>query len=143
VRHGAVGWLVLGLLGCRTIGARPEPELSVDKLEVTFLSASRGQLDLGLRVQGGGTAVKAQWQLLLDGQPLGSGVQVLAQRLAEGGPSVVLLSAPLLTAHAARDQGWRTVTLEVAGELTVQRRLEERLQFTRRQQVLIRGAPTF
>ena len=143
MRSGAVGWLALALLGCRTIGAVPEPELTVDKLEVTFVSASRGQLELGLQVRGGGTAVKAQWQLLLDGQPLGSGVQLLGQRLAEGGPSVVLLSAPLLTTHSARDEGWRTVTLEVAGELTVQRGPEERLPFTGRKQVLIRGAPTF
>ena len=141
MRHGV--WLALALVGCRTIGALPEPELTVDKLEVTFITASRGQLELALKVRGGGTAVKAQWQLLLDGQPLSSGIQVLGQRLAEGGPSVVLLSAPLLTTHSARDEGWRTVTLEVAGELTVQRGLEQRLQFMSRKQVLIRGAPTF
>lgn len=139
-----VVWLGLFLLGCRTIGAAGAlPEITVDALEVSFTSASRGQLDVGLSVRGGGTAIKAQWQLLLDGQPLGSGVHVLAQTLAERAPSVVRLSAPLLTAHAARDEGWRTVTLEVLGELTVQRRLEERLPFSTRKQVLIRGAPKF
>jgi hypothetical protein len=117
--------------------------MTVSTLEVTFASSSRGQLELGLMVRGGGMATQAQWQLLLDGQPLGSGVQVLGQRLGEGGPSLVKLSAPLLTAHAARDEGWRNVTLEIAGELTVQRGLEERLPFSTRKQVLIRGAPKF
>lgn len=136
----AVGLL---LAGCRALGTAAEPEAIVDKLEVSFASASRGQLDFGLKVRGGGLATQAQWQLLLDGQPLGSGVQVLAQTLAERAPSVVLLTAPLLTTHAARDEGWRNVTLELSGELTVQRRLEERLQFTTRKHVLVRGAPRF
>ena len=131
------------LLSCRTIGVAGQSEATVDKLEVSFASASRGQLDLGLLVRGGGTAIRAQWQLLLDGQPLGSGVQVLAVRLAELAPSVVLLSAPLLTVHSARDEGWRTETLEISGELTVRRNLEERLPFVTRRQVLIRGAPKF
>ena len=141
----AVLGLVLLLAGCKTIGAGTvtESEAIVDKLDVSFVSATRGQLDFGLKVRGGGLATRAQWQLLLDGQPLGSGVQVLAQTLAERAPSVVLLTAPLLTAHTARDEGWRTVTLELSGELTVQRRLEERIQFTTRKQLLIRGAPRF
>ncbi|MBS1151403.1 MAG: hypothetical protein H6Q89_3101 [Myxococcaceae bacterium] len=141
--RGAALCLVVGLFGCRTIGAAPEAELRVDRLEVSFSSASRGQLELGLVVRGGGKATKAQWQLLLDGQPLGSGVCALAQQLAEQGPSKVALTAPLLATHTARDEGWRTVTLELSGELTVQRRLEERLQFSTRKQVLVRGAPKF
>ena len=133
----------LFLAACSTIPTAGQTELTVSTLDVTFTSSARGQLELGLMVRGGGMATQAQWQLLLDGQPLGSGVQVLGQRLGEGGPSLVKLSAPLLTAHAARDDGWRNVTLEIAGELTVQRRLEERLPFSTRKQVLIRGAPKF
>lgn len=135
----------LGLLlaGCRTLGSAGEAELVVSKLDVSFASSSRGQLEIGLTVRGGGLATRARWQLLLDGQPLGSGVQVLGQRLNEQAPTEVNLTAPLLTAHSARDEGWRNVTLEISGELTVQRRLEERLQFATRKQVLIRGAPKF
>jgi hypothetical protein len=143
VRRAALVCLALGLTGCRTFGEIPEPEVTVETLEVTFTSASRGTLDLGVKVRGGGEAIRAQWQLLLDGQPLGSGVSILAHTLADQAPTVVRLSAPLLTTHAARDEGWRTVTLEISGELTVQRRLEERLQFGTRKQVLIRGAPKF
>ncbi len=141
--RGAAVCLSLILLGCRTLGSAGEPELTVDSLEVSFGSASRGQLDFGLTVRGGGVALRTQWQVLIDGQPLGSGVYAVSQRLDERGPSAVKVSAPLLTVHSARDDGWRTVTLELSGELTVQRRLEERLQFATRRQVLIRGAPKF
>lgn len=136
------GWVfVLGLLACRTIVGAGEPEISVAKLEVAFPSGTKGELELGLKVQGGGRATRVQWQLLLDGQPLGSGVQLVAVPLEEQKGNVVAVKAPLLAPHAARDEGWRTVTLEVSGELTVVRRLEERLAFSLRKQVLLRGAP--
>lgn len=136
------GWaLVLCLVACRTIVGAGEPEISVSKLEVAFPSGTKGELDLGLKVQGGGRATRVQWQLLLDGQPLGSGVQLVAVPLEEQKGNVVAVKAPLLAPHAARDEGWRTVTLELSGELTVVRRLEERLAFSHRKQVLLRGAP--
>lgn len=136
--------LTWALAGCRTAGpAGGEQELTVDELEVSFSSANRGELQLGLKVRGGGTAIQAQWELLLDGHPLGSGISVLGQWLDPRRDSLVRLTAPLLTTHSARDEGWRTVTLELSGELTVQRRLEERLPFSTRKQVLVRGAPRF
>jgi len=135
--------LALMLTGCRTFSAAPEAEVTVETLEVSFTSPTRGQLELAFKVRGGGVATRAEWQLVLDGQPLGSGVHVLAQTLADQAPSVVSISAPLLNTHSARDEGWRTVTLELTGELTVKRGLSERLQFATRKQVLMRGAPRF
>ena len=135
--------VALLLLGCRTMGPGGEPELTVDVLDVSFASASRGKLDLALIVRGGGLARQAQWQLVIDGHPLGSGIQVLGVQLDERKPSAVLLTAPLLTTHSVRDEGWRTVTIELTGELMVQRPLEERLPFALRKQVLMRGAPRF
>ena len=136
------GWvLAASLLGCRSLVGAGEPELVVSKLEISFPTGTRGELELGLKVQGGGRATRVQWQLMLDGQPLGSGVQLVAVPLEDQKGSVVGLKAPLLVPHAARDDGWRTVTLELSGELTVQRRLEERMPFALRKQALIRGAP--
>lgn len=136
--------LVLVLLaGCRTLAGAPEPELAVEKLEVAFPTAARGELEVRLKVRGGGRAIKAQWQLFLDGQPLGSGVQLVSVPFESDKGNVVTVKAPLLTPHLGRDEGWRTVTLELSGELTVQRRLEQRIPFGLRKQVLIRGAPRF
>lgn len=135
-------FLALLLLGCRTTGAAGQRAPTVDRLEVSFPTSARGTLELDLMVWGGGTVRQAQWQLLLDGHPLGSGVQVIGKRLNDL-KSPVTWSAPLLTPHTGRDEGWRTVTLELAGELTVQRTLEERIPFAIRKQVLIRGAPRF
>ncbi len=132
---------VVSLLGCRGLVGAGEPELTVAKLEVSFPSGTKGELEVGLKVQGGGRATRVQWQLMLDGQPLGSGVQLVAVPLEEQKGNVVAIKAPLLAPHAARDEGWRTVTLELTGELTVQRRLEERMPFALRKQALIRGAP--
>jgi hypothetical protein len=140
VRRGAL-LVLLCLLGCR--GTRPEPasKVTVQTLEVSFDSETRGRLQLELAVSdGGGLATAAQWQLLLDGRPLGSGVQLLSQRLAEG-RSTVSLSVPLLLPHSARDEGWRNITLEISGELTVKYALEERFAFSLRRQALVHGAP--
>ena len=133
---------VLALAGCRTFSAAPQAEVTVETLEVAFTTPTRGQVELAFKVRGGGVATRAEWQLVLDGQPLGSGVHLLEQPLAEE-TSVITISAPLLNTHAARDEGWRTVTLELSGELTVKRGLTERLQFATRKQVLVRGAPRF
>lgn len=137
-----LGCLAMLLVGCRTAGAAGERALTVDRLEVSFPSAARGKLEVDFMVWGGGLARTAQWQLLLDGHPVGSGMQVLGKRLNDL-KSPVSFSAPLLTPHTGRDDGWRTVTLELAGELMVQRALEERIPFAIRKQVLIRGAPRF
>ncbi len=155
--------LVWVLFGCRSVERPPnhtlplapapyasqlpnavgEALLTIDRLDVAFASAARGQLDLSLAWRGGGRLVRVQWQLLLDGHPLGSGLYALGNLPEEQTPTVVTLSAPLLTPHLARDEGWRTVTLELIGELTVRRGLEERLPFATRKQVLVRGAPKF
>ena len=128
-------------MGCRTMGAAPATPISVQSLEVSFESENRALIDLVLQVRGGGgTATQAQWEILLDGRPLGSAVQLLSQRLAEG-KSTVNLSAPLPLPHSTPDEGWRTVTLEVSGELTVSALFAERWPFAFRRQALVRGAP--
>ena len=140
-RVGRALALLLLLAGCRTIGAAPSTPITVHSLEVSFDAEGKGLVELGLEIRSaGGTATKAQWQLLLDGRPLGSGVQLLSQRLPQGS-STVLLSAPLPLAHATRDEGWRTVSLEVSGELTVTNALSERFPFAFRRQALMRRAP--
>ena len=135
-------WLGLALLliACRTMGVTPATPVTVQRLEVSFDADGRGLVELGLEVTGAeGMATQAQWQLVLDGRPLGSGVQLLSQRL--GGKSLVNVSAPLPLPHANRDEGWRTVSLEVSGELTVTSTLADRWPFAFRRQALVRGAP--
>ncbi len=141
VRHWAVGVTLLAL-GCK--GAPPvrdDAPVTVQRLQVSFDAAGRGELQLGLFVRGSkGTATQAQWQLLLDGRPVGSGVQLLSQRMNERGTAIDL-TAPLPLPRANRDEGWRNVALEISGELSIDETLAERFPFAFRRQALVSGAP--
>jgi hypothetical protein len=138
----ALALSALLLCACRTTGANAPSGVTVERLEITFDGEGRGQVDLGLELHGlsGGLVTQAQWQLLLDGHPVGSGVQIYSHRL-EHERSAIALMAPLPLPHTNRDEGWRTVALEVAGEVTVTNLLTDRWPFRLRRQALIRGAP--
>ena len=129
-------------LGCKTAGgAGDEAPVTVRRLEVSFDADGRGELQLGLFVRGAkGTALQAQWQLLLDGRPVGSGLQLLGKQMVETG-TILEFTAPLPLPHANRDEGWRTVSLEISGELAINAALAERWPFASRRQALVRGAP--